>query len=98
MDQEFVLRSPLAGIVVERNINPGQEVRPDQMTSNAPPLFVVTNPSSLWAIIDASEKDLAHLEIGKILNIHTPVYRDQDFTAKIVSVSDFLDPATRTLK
>jgi multidrug efflux pump subunit AcrA (membrane-fusion protein) len=26
---KFLLRSPLAGVVVERNVNPGQEIRPD---------------------------------------------------------------------
>lgn len=98
VDQSFPIASPLAGVVVERNINPGQEVRSDQMTSNAPPLFVVTNPSLLWVILDASEKDLPHLDIGKIVSIHTPVYRDEDFTARIANVSDFLDPSTRTVK
>jgi cobalt-zinc-cadmium efflux system membrane fusion protein len=30
--------------------------------------------------------------------VKSPVYPDADFAAKIVSISDFLDPATRTLK
>ena len=46
IDQTYALKSPLAGVVVEKNINPGQELRPDQMTSNAPALFVITNPAS----------------------------------------------------
>jgi cobalt-zinc-cadmium efflux system membrane fusion protein len=58
----------------------------------------VTDPTHLWAILDTSEKDLPMLAVGKSVSIATPVYPDADFTAKIVSVSDFLDPATRTLK
>ena len=42
-DEIFVLRSPLAGTVVDKNITPGQEIRPDQMLANLPevtaPLF-----------------------------------------------------------
>src|SRR5262249_21883955 len=39
VDQSFALRAPLGGEIVERNITPGQEVRPDQMLANAPQLF-----------------------------------------------------------
>jgi cobalt-zinc-cadmium efflux system membrane fusion protein len=98
IDQSFTIASPIDGVVVEKNINPGQELRPDQMTSNAPPLFVVTDPTHLWALLDATEKDLATVEVGKMVTIRSPVYPDADFSAKVVSISDFLDPATRTLK
>jgi cobalt-zinc-cadmium efflux system membrane fusion protein len=98
IDQSFSMASPLDGVVVEKNINPGQEVRPDQNTSGTPALFVLTDPARLWAILDASEKDLPTLAVGRPVTIRTPVYPDAAFTANIVSVSDFLDPATRTLK
>jgi cobalt-zinc-cadmium efflux system membrane fusion protein len=52
----------------------------------------------LWALLDVSEKDLAKVEVGKAVTIRSPIYLDADFTAKIVSISDFLDPATRTIK
>jgi cobalt-zinc-cadmium efflux system membrane fusion protein len=98
IDQSFAISAPIDGVVVEKNINPGQELRPDQMTSNAPPLFVVTDPSRLWALLDATDKDLAVLQTGKLVTIRSPIYPEADFPAKIVSISDFLDPATRTLK
>ena len=44
---------PLAGVLVEKNINPGQELRADQMLANAPnlfaPLFVVSDPDTALA-------------------------------------------------
>jgi cobalt-zinc-cadmium efflux system membrane fusion protein len=98
IDQSFSISAPIDGVVVEKNINPGQELRPDQMTSNAPPLIVITDPSHLWALLDATDKDLAALQTGKMVTIRSPIYADADFPAKIVSISDFLDPATRTLK
>jgi cobalt-zinc-cadmium efflux system membrane fusion protein len=98
IDQSFSIASPIDGTVVEKNINPGQELRPDQNTQGTPPLFVVTDPSRLWALLDTAEKDLPTLSIGKQVTIKSPVYTDADFPAKIVSVSDFLDPATRTVK
>ncbi len=95
VDQTYTLTSPIAGTVVERNINPGQELRPDQ--TNAP-LFVVTDPTALWAQFDANERDLAHLRPGKTITVRTPAWRDEKFTAHVETISDFLDPATRAIK
>lgn len=95
VDQSYTLASPIAGTVVERNINPGQELRPDQVN---PPLFVVTDPATLWAQFDANERDLAHLRPGKTIAVRSPAWREEEFTARIEAMSDFLDPATRAIK
>jgi cobalt-zinc-cadmium efflux system membrane fusion protein len=97
IDQTYALKSPLAGVVVEKTINPGQELRPDQMGS-APALFVITEPAYLWVLLDATEKDLPRLKLGKLIKIRVPAYPDTAFEAKITTVSDFLDPTTRTIK
>jgi cobalt-zinc-cadmium efflux system membrane fusion protein len=97
VDQSYALKSPLAGVVVEKNINPGQELRPDQM-GGSPALFVITDPSYLWVMLDAGEKDLPGLHVGKIVIIRVPVYPDATFDARITAVADFLDPTTRTIK
>jgi cobalt-zinc-cadmium efflux system membrane fusion protein len=98
VDQTYTLTSPIAGVVVEKNINPGQELRPDQAISNAPPLYTVTDPTSLWVLIDASERELPLLKRGKAIAISSPSYGDESFPATISSVADFLDPTTRTIK
>ncbi len=98
IDQTYTLTSPIAGVIVEKNINPGQELRPDQATSNAPPLFVVTDPTALWVQLDAAEKNLPQLALGKIVTIRTPAYAEETFSAKVDAVADFLDPVTRTIK
>ena len=98
VDQTYTLTSPIAGVVVEKNINPGQELRPDQAISNAPPLYTVTDPTALWVQIDAAERDLPLLTRGKTITIRTPSYAEESFPAQVTSVADFLDPATRTIK
>ena len=95
VDQRFVLKSPLAGVVVERNINPGQELRPDQATS---PQFVVTDPSRLWAQLDASESDITNIRPGANLIITSTQYPDDAFAGELRQVADFVDPVARTLK
>jgi len=99
---DFLLPSPLDGILVERNVSPGQEVRPDQMLANMPqitaPLFVITDPSRLWILIDASDGDLPYLQPGQNFTFTTRAFPDQVFTGTVAVVSEFIDPATRTIK
>lgn len=91
----YTLRSPLSGVVVERNLNPGMEFRPDQ---SAAPLFVVTDPASLWIQLDAGEADLANLKKGEPLHIESKQYPGERFQGTIHHVADFVDPTTRTIK
>jgi cobalt-zinc-cadmium efflux system membrane fusion protein len=97
VDQTYALKSPLAGVVVEKTINPGQELRPDQMGAT-PALFVITNPAYLWVWLEAAEKDLPGLKVGRTIRIRVPAYPDAAFEARVTAVADFLDPATRTIK
>lgn len=94
-DGSYTLRSPLAGIVVERNLNPGLEFRPEQSSD---PLFVVTDPTSLWLQLDASEADLAALKAGEKISLQVKQYPNERFAGVIRHVGDFVDPTTRTVR
>ena len=94
VDQHFLLRSPIAGVVVDRAVNPGQEVRSDATS----PLFTVSDPSRLWVYLDLGEKDVAHVRPGMPIAVRTDAYPGRVFQGRIEVVSDSLDPATRTVK
>ncbi len=102
IDQMFTLRAPLGGVVVEKNINPGQEVRPDQMLANAPqlfaPLFVISDPSRLWVLFDVTELDMAGLKPGQTVDIRTRAFAGQVFAGRLETIGDSLDSTTRTMK
>ena len=98
----YQLQSSLKGVVVDKSINPGQEVRPDQMLANAPPLFsplfVITDPSHLWVQMDAGEQDVPRLKPGQPIIVRSRAHPDEVFSGKIEVISDFFDPSTRTIK
>ncbi len=98
VNQELSLTSSIAGTVVERNLNPGQEVRPDLTGPGIPPLYVVTNPSHLWALIDARETDLLSLKPGTVLELAVASLPNMTFQARVITASDAIDPMTRTIK
>jgi cobalt-zinc-cadmium efflux system membrane fusion protein len=98
VDQRLVLRSSIPGIVVERNLNPGQDLRPDPYGPGVPPLFVVTDPSTLWVLIDAREADVGTLRPGAVFRLSVPAFASRTFEGRVAAVSEFIDPATRTIK
>jgi membrane fusion protein, heavy metal efflux system len=102
MEGVFVLLSPISGTVVEKNLSPGQEIRPDMMLANAPqftaPLFVVSDPSRLWIQIDATEADLPRLQPGQEFTFTARPFSGQTFTGRVDIVSGSIDPGTRTIK
>src|SRR5216684_1855958 len=98
VDQNLALASPIDGVVVERNINPGQELRTDLQLSNSPAMFVITDPSRLWVQLDATESQLASLKRGQTVTLRSSAWPDESFAATIETISDFIDPASRTVK
>ncbi len=95
VNQQLNLRAEIAGTVVERNINPGQEVRPDNTNT---PLFIVSNPSSLWVQIDAQDADLRDLRPGSKVELVVPSLEPQRLQATVQAVTDQIDTSTRTIK
>ena len=98
VNQQLALLAGLNGVVVERNLNPGQEVRPDQSGPGVPALFVVTDPTSLWVQIDARESEVGTLRPGAVFELIIPALPGQKFEGRVTAASDFVDPATRTIK
>ena len=98
VNQQLALISNLSGVVVERNLNPGQEVRPDQSGPGVPALFVVTDPTSLWVQIDAREAEVGTMLVGATFELLIPALPGQTFPGTVTAASDFIDPSTRTIK
>ncbi len=98
VNQQLGLVATIGGVVVERNLNPGQEVRPDMAGPGVPALFVVTDPSTLWIQIDARESEVGIVRAGTSFELSIPSLPGQTFQGKVVAASDFIDPLTRTIK
>lgn len=92
-NDNYAVRSPIAGIVVDRKINPGSEVRPD----GADPLFIVTDPGSLWASIDLPERELSRISQGQKLSVQVDAYPDEVFNGEVKTIGVMVDPTTRRI-
>ena len=93
-DGRFALRSPVPGVVVERNINPGMEVRSDRET----PLFVVSNLKKLSVLMEVFEVDLRKIRLGQKLSVSVPAYPGELFAATVQYIGQVLNEQTRTVQ
>jgi cobalt-zinc-cadmium efflux system membrane fusion protein len=89
--QRFPLVSPLAGVVTERTANPGMEVNP----SLTAPLFVVTDLSRLWLVIDLPERLLGAVKPGAAVEVEVDAWPGERFPATVAQVGLMIDPSTR---
>jgi membrane fusion protein, heavy metal efflux system len=96
IDQKFQLVAPVSGMVVDRKITPGQEVRPDQLADL--PLFVISEPSRLWVMLDVPESLTQEIQVGESVRISVPSLPGEVFRAKVEYVADYIDAQSRTVK
>jgi len=98
----YILRSPIGGVLVDKNINPGQELRADLMLANAPslyvPVFTVSDPTKLWLQLDVAESDLPALQPGQTLQISSRSFPGRVFEGVVDRIGATMDPGTRTIK
>ena len=88
---EMVLRSPLSGVVLTREAQPGAVVAAGTQEVS------VTDPSSLWLQVNAPEKLASLFRVGGILHFSVPAYPADRFDARVTAVGAALDPNSRTL-
>jgi cobalt-zinc-cadmium efflux system membrane fusion protein len=91
---KFGLKAPIAGVIADKQVNPGLEVRPDLPN----PLFVITDISRLWVIADVPERSIGSIKPGQAVSIETDAYPNEHFTATVNRVGLALDPNTRRVQ
>ncbi len=91
---EFALRAPIAGVVTERAINPGTQVRPE----TDKPLFVLSDPDRLWVVVDVPEQNISVLKVGQSVTVEVDAYAGRSFVAAVENIGEVLDPTTRRVQ
>jgi cobalt-zinc-cadmium efflux system membrane fusion protein len=90
-DARLVLRSPISGTVIERNVVAGQ------MTDPSKPLFRVGDLSRLWLTVHAFERDAVRVRTGSIARVTFPALPERVFTGSLTLVGRQVDVVSRTI-
>jgi cobalt-zinc-cadmium efflux system membrane fusion protein len=91
---QYVLRAPHAGMISERQVSAGSEVRPDATN----PLFVITEPEHVWVEVDLPEQQIGKIKVGQSVQVQVDAYPDDEFSGQITVIEGALDPVTRRMQ
>jgi cobalt-zinc-cadmium efflux system membrane fusion protein len=92
VDPTLTLRAPIDGRVIARDVLIGEHVHPDKL------LFVISDLSIVWALLDARETDLPSVTAGSRVAITSEVYGDRTFEGRVARIGDVVDEKLRTVK
>lgn len=87
----LLIRSPIQGVVIKRNTEPGAFVNSGDVLAS------LADPKALWFLGNVFEKDIRLLSSGQQLILKTEAYPDREFVAQTNYVAPSVDPETRAL-
>lgn len=85
------IKSPLAGVVIERHATRGENVTADDT------LFVVADSSHVWVIGNVYEQDMANVSTGMTATLEVNAYPGRTWTGTVDYLGATLDEDTRSL-
>lgn len=83
------VRTPLSGVVLEKLVTTGTTVTPGTT------LFVVSDTSQLWVLVEIDESALARVKVGSAASVTVSAYPTERFPAKVTFIGDTINPETR---
>jgi membrane fusion protein, heavy metal efflux system len=86
----FIVRSPIAGHVVERHLAPGQSVDGNAIG------YKVADLAHLWIELSVFERDLGFVRIDDDVDVSPLSEPDVKITGKVAHVGEVIDPKTRS--
>ncbi|MBD3413533.1 MAG: efflux RND transporter periplasmic adaptor subunit [Candidatus Aminicenantes bacterium] len=84
--------APISGTVIFRDAVQGQHIEPDKI------LFTLSDLNTLWAELEAYEKDIPYIQKDSRVIIRSSLYPEKSFPAKIIYFSELIDPKLRTIQ
>jgi len=91
----LAVRAPRAGVVTDVSAAPGQFAK---SLDKSTPLCTIADLSSVWAVGDVYERDLATIHVGQRAVVTAAAYSDEPRSGTVAAISSVLDTTTRTLK
>lgn len=88
----FTLRSPLAGVVISREVVVGQAIG-----DNPTPLFKVANLSQLWLSVHAFERDAVRIVPSTPAQVTIAALPGRTLTGRVSQIGGQVDPESRTV-
>jgi membrane fusion protein, heavy metal efflux system len=93
MNPVATLTAPIAGVVVDRQVGPGQYLQAGSGT----PVFTIADPSSVWLLANVRETDAGLVKLGQSVEVRVLAYPKRAFKARVTYVAALVDSVTHRL-
>ncbi|HEQ98929.1 MAG TPA: efflux RND transporter periplasmic adaptor subunit [candidate division Zixibacteria bacterium] len=90
--EQVKLKSPVSGVVVEKNAKEGMYVKTGTQ------IYTIADLSSIWVLFDAYETDLPWLKVGQNVVFTSPSFPGKEFNAEITFIDPVINPQSRTAR
>jgi cobalt-zinc-cadmium efflux system membrane fusion protein len=92
MNPSATITAPIAGVVVDRQVGPGQYLQ-----AGGTPVFTIADPSSVWLLANVRESDAGLVRLGQPVEVRVLAYPKRVFKARVTYVAAVVDAATHRL-
>ncbi|HYL22361.1 MAG TPA: efflux RND transporter periplasmic adaptor subunit [Gemmatimonadales bacterium] len=92
---QLPVRAPRAGVVTDLQAAPGEY---SKSLDNSNPLCTIADLSTVWAVGDVYEKDVASVKVGDSARVITSAYPTESRRGRVTAISSTVDTTTRALK
>jgi cobalt-zinc-cadmium efflux system membrane fusion protein len=93
MNPVATLSAPIAGVIVDRQVGPGQYLQAGSSTQ----VFTIADPSNVWLLANVREADSALVHSGQAVEVRVLAYPKRTFKARVTYVAPFVDAVTHRL-
>jgi len=90
---DYIVKAPVSGFIVEKFINPGMQIRPDNGTN----MFTISDLGKLWVLANVYESDIRNIHPGEDVQITTLSYPGMIFKGTIDKAYNVLDSDSKTM-
>jgi cobalt-zinc-cadmium efflux system membrane fusion protein len=90
VNTELAVRSPIAGVIVQKLISPGQVIQAGQTVC-----FAISDVSTVWVQGHIFDRDLPSVKSGDPVDETNPSF-NRSFRGSVSYIGSILDPSTRT--
>ncbi|HWX81369.1 MAG TPA: efflux RND transporter periplasmic adaptor subunit [Steroidobacteraceae bacterium] len=92
MNPVATITAPIAGVVVDRQVGPGQYLQ-----SGGTAVFTIADPTSVWLLANVREADSGAVKLGQPVEVRVLAYPKRIFKARVTYVAAVVDPVTHRL-
>jgi cobalt-zinc-cadmium efflux system membrane fusion protein len=91
---QYIIRSPISGFIVEKQINNNMSIRNDNNNS----LFTISDLKNVWVLANVYESSISHVHLGDDAEVTVLSYPARVFHGKIGQILNVLDPTNKVMK